>query len=469
MTCFRRMFTAPIWAWTFALSLPISACAGHLKGADDTGSADTAVDDVALVAAWTSEAESTLERRAGGVVIPVVATDVDGDGADDLLVWTYASDGNPVDFLVPGPIPAGASILEDVGRAWTGGTAAGFLTRGLDAADLDGDGVKDVLLGANAGGDYAGAVYLIPSGAEAPDLQMDAAAHLTGRPEESAGSTVRAIGDTDGDGLAEFAVGAPSSYWSAGDDPGRVYRLHSMPSGSGALADVADELIGTDPDDETGTAISGVGDTDGDGLDDVVVSAPWAATVYLLRGGWIDGQLAEDADARVVGATGEDTLGAAVGAVGDWDGDGLADIAVGGAFYGHDEPVQTPGVAAVFAGDFTGTASLGMALLQVSGSDDVGVGGTVSSAGDLDGDGLPELLTGAGARNSLMIRGSTRGHIMPGDPGSALLVHDESGYFYGPHMVSGSDLDGDDVPDVVLTAYPGPMFVLSGALIASRL
>jgi hypothetical protein len=161
------------------------------------------------------------------------------------------------------------------------------------AGDVDGDGFDDLLIGAGLSDTVAycaGSAYLMLGAARPADRSL-ARADATFLGEayfDKAGFSVAGVGDTDGDGFADMAIGAPTRSPSLAYS-GAVYLVRggaSLAGGSLVLADAA--LAGTADHDQAGLSVAGAGDVDGDGLADFLVGAPWASLPVSRAGGaWL--------------------------------------------------------------------------------------------------------------------------------------------------------------------------------------
>ncbi len=260
------------------------------------------------------------------------------------------------------------------------------------------------------------------------------------------GFAVAAAGDVDNDGRADFIVGVPLMDGSGTNRGGAS--VYSGLDGSElfAVGDYSDEA-------QFGFSVGAVGDVDGDGHWEVVVGEPFYDGAGADRGrvhvydGATGLQLYE-----IVGTSDTGNLGYSVGPAGDVDGDTVPDFLAGepGAQGGGLER----GVIHIFSGVD------GSEIRSVSGSDDSGrMGTSVSTAGDVDGDTVPDFVGGApDAAQGGTRRGSAR--IFSGADGSVLQTfvgsvdHANLGY----SVSGGTDIDGDGQLDVIL----GSPFVTGG-------
>ena len=311
-----------------------------------------------------------------------------------------------------------------------------FGTAVAPAGDVDADGFDDFVVGA-AGDDTAGGeagaafVYSGRTGALLWSWHGE-------QPGEELGDAVDGAGDVDGDGHADVIVGA-FRHDGVGANSGRVH-VFSGADGSELLV-----LVGTGVDDEFGIGVAGVGDLDGDGRPDVAVGAH-----HDDDNGFNSGSV------RVVsGATGaqlflfvgdepQDDLGHVLCGLGDIDGDGVPDILAGL----HDTP--DPGQARVYSG------ADGAVLYNFTGStNDDFYGHAVAGPGDVDRDGVPDMLIGA-SLDDTAATGAGRAWLRSGASGAIVFDWEGDGADdgFGASVGGAGDWNGDGVLDVVV-GIPG--------------
>lgn len=252
------------------------------------------------------------------------------------------------------------------------------------------------------------------------------------------GAAVAGLGDVDGDGRGDFAIGAPRAAPN-GAASGRV-RVYS-----GRNAVLLYELVGGAAGERFGAVLSGVGDVDGDGLGDLAVGAPGHGSargrVQVFCG--TDGTLLWSRAGPAPGAR----FGQALAGIGDVDGDGRADLAVGAPFS------AVGGIAAGRVELLSGAD--GALLFAFEGAAFELLGSAVAAAGDFDGDGVPDLWIGAPLSRVEAFNGGSA-FVRSGRDGSLLaaLHGGQAGQQLGQWLASAGDYDGDGTPDVFL-ASPG--------------
>ena len=309
---------------------------------------------------------------------------------------------------------------------------------------------------------------------------------------DSAGYGVALTGDMDGDGIGDAVIGAYGND-EAGTSAGKAYVLYGGTSiAGGSFGDEA-AITGPEVGDLLGFAVAALGDVDGDGYNDVVVGAQGDDTVDDRAGAawvWYGGgretgtASAGDAAVQLLGVEAGDAAGYGVAGVGDLDRDGYDDLMVG-AKYALDDA----GVTYLLYGATTAWADgtdLADADATFIGDDDDGYVGerfSMTSAGDMDGDGNTDLAMGAydsdrGASEggAVMVIGGT-GSRWSGDQDLDTADTIYEGPLYsrlGWSVSGGGDVDGDGYDDLLAGGYnyqsaAGVVYILRGSVSATAL
>ena len=413
------------------------------------------------------------------------AGDVNGDGYDDIIVGAPFADAHGVDsgaaYVIFGKAGGFAADMELGALNGTNGfklsgIAAGDHAGGAvsGAGDFNGDGYADLLIGAD-GSDVNGAdsgqayVVLGHGGKFNANLDLSTINGVNGsifngdQAGAHAGWSVAAALDYNGDEVPDLLIGAPgeaAAYLVYGSDgiPGFKYTLNDT-SGFNGVPILATTYDGT------GFAVSAV-DINGDGLGDIVVSAPYASPngtdsgkTYLIPGGNPFYRITLSSGG-IPGNHLDENSGFSVSSAGDVNGDGISDLLVGVPGAGADQP---GGAYVLFGGtnfDFGKaisdtqhlTPEQGFWISGAAANDATGF--SVSAAGDLNGDGYDDLLLGspgvAGSTGTVDVfygRDFLGLHPLIGDSGVNNLTggsgNDRLVGFSGNDVLSG--LNGSDI------------------------
>jgi hypothetical protein len=295
------------------------------------------------------------------------AGDVNADGMDDLLVGAWMADLVGKAFLFLGPV-AGNLSVDDADAEVTGVIFSEELGDAVTGADLNDDGVSDLVLGAPrppVNGEDPGSVYVFFGPVAGSFLATQADVIITGEGDNDEFGTAVGAGDVNGDGAADLIAGAQQLFTGAS---GKAYVFYGPLNGSIAASDADAILVGEDSDPEDvdlfGASVASAGDTNGDDIDDVLVGAPTnygggtrSGRVYLFHGPVLGTIQAASADRIFTGGQ-FDELGVSVGPALDSNGDRLADVLMGAPqFFGTNDF----GYGALFFGE--GTPATGLEVV----------------------------------------------------------------------------------------------------------
>jgi hypothetical protein len=380
---------------------------------------------------------------------------------------------NNCDGAAVGCALTGEYAVVDVADAIFQGEGAGdrFGTRIASAGDIDADGRPDLLMASRGDGyaDQPGVVYLFGSPVSGFVNASAATATITSTAiGDGFGQGLAALGDMNGDGYGDFAVGAPLAGGGiAGIDSPSVL-IFSGPMTGGASALTAEATFAAlNLSDELGFRLGGSPDRTGDGAVELLVAAPGAdvgpgdraGKVYMLSGPWRRDEQITDAVAVFTGESPNSELGRGVVAgAGDLDGDGLGDVLltspvvmVGGA---------KVGAAYVFTRPASGQVDVAYADLRFYGiSDGEAFGVSADGAGDVNGDGYDDLIVGAtgadlGARDggaAYLFHGGAAGGAYDASDADFSCLGARADGLTGASVAGIGDFDGDGNDDIAVS------------------
>jgi len=430
--------------------------------------------------------------RSGAAVAP--AGDVNGDGIDDFVVGapsatTLGRDDAGAAYVVygRGPLPP-FTLGSDAARGFTISGAASDDEAGIavaGAGDVDQDGYDDVVVGANSaagGGVSRGSAYVVFGSPATADVDLAAGGTRIARYNGNAdndmlGRWVAGGSDISGDGKPDVVIAAQKGTGTA--YVGVV--VHVVRGASTTIAAAGtDAWTVTGPGaDSFAAALALPGDLNGDGIGDLAVGSfgfnPGSGRILAGRAVVVYGKGSDtDVSATSLGAAGWSIAGAAffdqtgisLGAVGDFDGDDRADLAVGAPYADSSSGSVwiVKGQATLDPADVD-LASPGGAAVRITGSASSLFGRQLGPGGDFDGDGRGDLVAGSELADESDDRPATgKAWVVPGTASAGpiditapssrtrTMVGEEPEGFFGIAVADVGDVNHDGGDDLAVGA-----------------
>ena len=372
------------------------------------------------------------------------------------------------------------------------------------AGDVNGDGIDDLIIGAKYARSGAGESYVVFGDRYgvnyfSPSLDLNRSGFEV-RGTGGSGDSVSGAGDFNGDGIDDLIIGAPVAYSRAGVSYvvfGRNNGFSSSFNMTALNGSNGFRIVGVNSYDNSGDSVSGAGDVNGDGIDDLIIGAPAADpngnigagesyVVFGSRDGFSSFFRLDDLNGnngfQINGIDGgalfsADNSGHSVSGAGDVNGDGIDDLIIG-TRAGDANGNEYAGESYVVFGSSSGfphplnLSSLdgtnGFVINGVDPRDYSGV--SVSGAGDVNGDGIDDLIIGASAAdpngNSLsgeshVVFGSTNGfpqslNLSSLNGTNGFVINGVNAFDSSGESVSAAgDVNGDGIDDLIIGALGG--------------
>jgi hypothetical protein len=405
---------------------------------------------------WTTESDQ-VSAQYGNCVS--TAGDVNGDGYSDVVVAAFVYDNGQTNEGMVYVYHGSSSGLSTTAN-WTaeGSQANAYFGYCVSTAgDINGDGYSDVVIGATGyeNGQYGeGRAYVYHGSSSG----LSATANWTAESnQENAnfGNCVSTAGDVNGDGYSDVAIGA-YSYDNGQTDEGRVFVYYGSSSGLPATANWTAESNQESA--QFGNSVSTAGDVNGDGYSDVIIGANVydndqtdEGRVYVYHGS--SSGLSASADWTAERNQAGANFGNSVSTAGDVNGDGYSDVIIGAYIYDNDQTDE--GRAFVYHGSSSGLSATVNWTAETY-LNDAYFGNSVSTAGDVNGDGYSDVIVGSygyengqiGEGRAYVFLGSSTGLSQP----VWIAESDQAGAWFGYSVSSAGDVNGDGYSDVIVGA-----------------
>ncbi len=352
------------------------------------------------------------------------AGDLNGDGYSDIIIGSGLKS-----YIYFGGINADSLVDLII-------TEGGWAS---SAGDVNGDGYSDVIVGDYTYNTNTGRAYIYYGGAT---MNNTADVVMTGEGTNGKfGSSVSAAGDVNGDGYSDVIVAAVLYPYTT--TAGKAYIFY----GGSSMNNVADVSMtqGTG----FATSVATAGDLNADGYADVIIGASYENTstgkAYIYYG---DSQMNSDADVILSGEALYQSFGISVSKAGDVNGDGFSDVIVG--TYVNYLVSNFPRKAYIYYGSSTMDNTADVILISDGASFNFGI--CVSEAGDLNKDGYSDVIVGAfGTATSVGYAQVFYGGVFMNNVAD-INLSGPSGIYFGYSVSSAGDMNGDGNSDIIVGA-----------------
>ncbi|MCC5660634.1 hypothetical protein LC608_27375 [Nostoc sp. XA010] len=372
------------------------------------------------------------------------------------------------------------------------------------AGDINGDGLDDLIIGApfaEPNGNSSGQTYVVFGSKESFDAQFYLST-LNGtsgfaingiNPDDRSGNSISSAGDINGDGIDDLIIGADGASPN-GITSGQTYVVFGSKENFAAQFNLSTlngtngfTINGINQYDSLGNSVSSAGDINGDGVDDLIIGAPFAepngtssGQSYVVFGSKESFTAQFDLTTlngtngfTINGINEEDSLGNSVSSAGDINGDGIDDLIIGAPSADPNDIIS--GQTYVVFGSKGGfDAQLNLSTLNgtngftINGiNEDDSLGNSVSSAGDINGDGIDDLIIGApfadgngdNSGQTYVVFGSKESFAaqfnlstLNGTNGFTINGFNKGDGFFSSFVSSAGDINGDSIDDLIIAA-----------------
>ena len=416
------------------------------------------VDPLLTSPSWNQESNQA-NAFFGLAVSP--AGDVNGDGFSDVLIGAYTYDAGQTNegraFLYLG---SASGLSTTAAKTFESNQAEARFGWALSTAgDLNEDGFDDFAVGAeryDGGQTDEGAVFVYTGAANAASIML-AKTLEADQADARLGYSLAFAGDVDGDGDSELVVGAPN--WDGGlSNEGAVFVYLGDPAtviAAGAPFRVESNQAGAN----LGIGVAGGVDVNADGFSDVFAGAYQWDSATTTDVGRVLGFYGSATGLSTTPSWTEDGFGGGFGetlaAVGDTNGDGYADLAIGGSFYTNT--FTTEGRVSIYHGSSTGLGASPVRNLY-GGANGAQLGNSLAPAGDVNGDGYADIAVGANGADPGGVSNAGEIRVWQGSatgiPSAASWTYagDQANSGVGEAVFTAGDVNGDGYSDLIVGA-----------------